>query len=84
MTKKLLDAGVPKHLIGSTALVSVVSGKMSVHELRVLYDFDSPHFEEIMEYMLHNPPLFGHKTAISLAEKMVYCGIDKETILNCR
>ncbi len=80
-TKKLLEAGIPKRLIGSTALVSVVAGKMSVQELIVLYDFDSPHFCEIMEHMLHNPTTFGHKSASSLAEKMVYYGIDKTTIL---
>lgn len=81
LTEELLKRGIPKELIGSTALVSVVSKKITLQELRVLYDFNFAHFIEIMEYMLENPTLFKYKDALSVAEKMVYAGIDKNTIL---
>lgn len=80
--RTLESAGIPKTTIDQTGIAKLLSGRFTFRDIRILYNFKSPYFEEFLEYMIENHFGYGENNVIDLLNKLVRYGIDKETLLS--
>lgn len=82
MAQRFLDEGIPIEFIGRKDMIACLEKKLTVKELKLSYDFNSPYFNSMFRYFIDNHVSFGFKTLEDLLKALVKIGIDKDTILS--